>query len=185
MKGGRSIGKEEAVLKGVTERLTAVCIASRMKTKQAMDKLEAAMQRAEGKTKEVLLKFVMDAEEFIKYIDNELTAHVLKMTRLVGILIEKSRWGVKGTYEQILKITESALDFYRQLTNFMLEKVGRGVYTQIMQLADEIKEHSKEHEEQLLTPESAEEIVREIEEAKEGLKIKMEKKEVREKNEII
>ena len=184
MKGGKSIGKEEAVLKGVTGRLTAVCIASRMKTKQAMDKLESAMQRAEGKTKEVLLEWVMDAEEFIEYIDNELTAHVLKMTRLAGILIEKSRWGIKGTYEQILKMTESVLEFYRQLTNFMLEKVGRGVYIQILQLADEIREH-RGHEEQLLTPESAEEIVREIEEAKEKLQIKMEKKEVREKNEVI
>ena len=184
MKRGKGITKEEAVLKAVVERLTAVCIASRAKTKQAMDKLESAMQRAEGKTKEVLLEFVMDAGEFLEYIDNELTACVLKLTRLAGIIIEKSRWGIKGTYEQILKITESVLDFYRQLTNFMLEKLGRGVYIQILQLADEIREH-KRHEEQLLTPETAEEIVREIEEAKEGLKMKMEKKEVREKNEVI
>lgn len=183
MKGGGSIGKEEAILKGVTERLTSVCIASRLKTKHAKDKLESAMQCAEGKTKEVLLDFAMDAEEFIEYVDKELTAHVLRLSRLAGILIAKSRWDIKGAREQILKITESILDFHRQLITFMLEKVGRGVYIQIMQLADEIREHER-HEDQLLTPESAEEIVREIEEAKEGLKIKMEK-EVREKNEVI
>ncbi len=171
------VRKEEAVLKSLVDRLAAVCVASRAKVRQVIEKLESAMKQAEGAAKDVFLEWIMDAEEFLDYVNSELTAYVLKMTRIVGILIEKSRWGIKRAKEKILSITESLLEYYRQFLAFMLEKVGRGVYTEILQLADELVKYR--HEEQLLTPESAERIVREIEEAKEELKIRMEKGDTR------
>ncbi|RLG45110.1 MAG: hypothetical protein DRN90_08065 [Thermoproteota archaeon] len=168
------VRKEEAVLKSFVVRLAAVCAASRVKVRQLINKLESAAKKAEGAAREVLHEWIMDAEEFLDYVNDRFTALVLRMTRIVGILIEKSRLGIRGAREEILRITESLLKYYRQFLAFMLEKVGRGVYRQILQLADELLKYR--HEEQLLTPESAEEIVREIEEAKERLRLRMEKK---------
>ena len=79
--------------------------------------------------------------------------------------------------EEILRIAKNLLKYYRQFLAFMLEKVGRGIYRQILQLADELVKRHKE--EPLLTLESAEEIVKEIEEAEEVLKIRKEKGDTR------
>jgi len=171
------VGKEEAVLKSLVGRLAAICVASRVRVRQLIDKLESAAKKAEGAAREVLLSWILDAEEFLDYVNAELTALVLKMTRVVGVLIEKSQWGIKGVKEEILRIAKNLLKYYRQFLAFMLEKVGRGIYRQILQLADELVKRHKE--EPLLTLESAEEIVKEIEEAEEVLKIRKEKGDTR------
>ncbi|MDI6810139.1 MAG: hypothetical protein QMD80_00405 [archaeon] len=165
MKG--EVGKEQATLAMMVNRIATFVASSIVMARQVKLKLESMLKGATGEMKETLTEFLLDSEELLERFSNEIMAKVLKISRSGGVLIEGVRMGIRNR-EQLLKLIERLAQFYREIVHYTLRKVGRGVYRKILELSEEIKERSKEEE--LVTPELVEGIIKEIEEGEEILK---------------